>query len=58
MALRIVVTGSRAERFVNGVAQPTLVVTDMKHGDAGGGVGLWIGRGTDGDVANLRIDGG
>ncbi|MEZ4585054.1 MAG: hypothetical protein R2909_01475 [Gemmatimonadales bacterium] len=56
-SLRIVVKGSRAELYVGGAAQPTLVVTDMKHGDTGGGVGLWIGRGTDGYFANLRISG-
>jgi len=54
-ALRIVVKGSRAELYVNGATQPTLIVTDMKYQDAGGGVGLWIGRGTDGYFANLRV---
>ena len=51
----ITVEGSRARLFVNGAEQPCLIVNDLKLGDATGGVGLWIGPGTEGFFRNLSI---
>ena len=54
--LRIEVSGANALFYVNGAAQPTLIVRDLKHGaDAHGQVGLWVGTGTNGHFRNLSI---
>lgn len=53
--LRIEVSGVKMRLFVNGAAQPTLIVNDLKHGDSTGAVALWIGSSTDAYFANLRI---
>jgi len=52
---RIVVKGARAELYVHQAAQPCLIVKDLKLGDAAGAVALWIGPGTDGYFANLKV---
>jgi len=52
---RIVIDGMKARLYVNGAAQPCLVVNDMKLGDSEGGVALWVGPGTDGYFADLKI---
>ena len=54
-SLKIVVAKDRADLYVNGASQPTLVVTDLKSPDRTGGIALWIGRGTVGYFANLRV---
>lgn len=53
--VRVDVSGASARLFVNGAAQPALVVQDMKLAPATGGVGLWIGAGTEGFFSNLRV---
>jgi hypothetical protein len=53
--VKIVVEGAKAQLFVNGAAQPCLIVNDLKLGTAKGAVGLWIGLGTEAYFANLRI---
>jgi hypothetical protein len=53
--LKITVEGDGARLFVGGTEQPTLIVNDLKHGDTEGGVALWIGPGTEGFFANLRV---
>jgi hypothetical protein len=53
--IRIVVSGTKARLFVHGASQPTLVVNDLKMGNAQGGLGLWIGPGTEGFFSNLRV---
>ena len=53
--VRIVVKGTTARLFVRGAAQPALVVNDLKLGDSTGGVGLWIGPGTEGYFTGLDI---
>ena len=54
--VKIVVEGERAELYVGGAAQPTLVVADLKSGPAGKGkVALWIHASTVGHFRNLRI---
>ena len=52
---RIVIDGTKARLFVHAVAQPCLIVNDMKLGDAEGAVALWVGPGTEGYFTNLKI---
>lgn len=52
---RIVVEGSKARLYVGDAAQPCLVVNDLKLGDSEGPVALWVGPGTEGYFANLKI---
>jgi len=53
--VKIEVSGVRARLFVNGAAQPALIVNDIKRGVTSGAVGLWIGSGTEAYFRNLRI---
>jgi hypothetical protein len=53
--VRIVVSGTKALLYVHGAAQPTLVVNDLKLGAGDGGIGLWIGPGTEAHFSNLSI---
>jgi hypothetical protein len=52
---RIVVDGVKARLYVNDAQQPCLIVNDLKMGDGEGAVALWVGPGTDGYFANLKI---
>jgi hypothetical protein len=52
---RIVVDGTKARLFVHGAAQPCLIVNDLKLGDSEGAVALWVGPGTEGYFADLKI---
>lgn len=45
--MKIVVAATRAQLFVNHAAQPCLIVKDLKLGETGGAIALWIGSGTD-----------
>lgn len=54
--VKIEVKGSTAKLFVHGATQPTLIVSDLKHGDKlAGSIGLWIGPGTDAHFRNLVV---
>ena len=54
--LRIEVDGARARLYVGDAAQPTLIVNDLKLGaSAAGGIALWVGDGTDGYFADVRM---
>lgn len=53
--LKIVVSGTTAQLYVNGAAQPALLVNDLKLAPAKGAIGLWVGPGTDGYFANLKV---
>jgi hypothetical protein len=53
--VKIEVRADKARLYVHGVAQPTLVVNDLKQGDSSGRIGLWIGPGTVAHFANLRV---
>jgi hypothetical protein len=53
--IKIEVSGVKARLYVNDSTQPVLVVNDLKHGDSEGAVALWIGLGTEGYFANLRL---
>jgi hypothetical protein len=52
---KIVIDGTKARLYVNGGEQPCLIVNDLKLGDSQGGVALWVGPGTDGYFADLKI---
>ena len=52
---RIDVDGRKARLFVNGAAQPCLIVNDLKHEPQAGGVAMWVGPGTEGYFADLKI---
>lgn len=52
---RIVIQGTTARLYVHDAAQPCLIVDDLKLGDSEGSVALWVGPGTEGYFANLKI---
>lgn len=52
---KIDVDGRKARLYVNGAEQPCLIVDDMKHEPRAGRVALWVGPGTEGYFANLKI---
>ncbi|SRR5579871_554953 len=54
--LKVVVAGSKARLYVNGAAQPCLIVNDLKLGDTRGPIALWDGSDTDAYFSNLRIE--
>jgi len=54
--VRIVVSGTKAQLFVHGAGQPTLIVNDLKLGAAEGAVALWIGPGTEAHFTGLRVE--
>lgn len=45
--VRIVVSGLRAQLYVNGAEQPCLIVNDLKLGETQGQIAFWIGSGTE-----------
>ncbi|MGA8740130.1 MAG: hypothetical protein WB561_02970 [Terracidiphilus sp.] len=53
--LKIEVSGVKMRLYVNGAAQPTLLVNDLKLGDGSGAVALWLGVGTEPYFADLRL---
>lgn len=54
--VKIEVKGNTAKLFVHGATQPTLIVSDLKHGDKlTGSIGLWIGPGTEAHFRNLAV---
>jgi hypothetical protein len=52
---KIEVSGRTARLYVHGAEQPCLIVNDMKLEPRAGGVALWVGPGTEGYFANLKI---
>jgi hypothetical protein len=56
ISMRIEVKGPKAQLFLNGNQQPSLVVNDLKHGaNAIGAIGLWVDIGTEGYFSDLQI---
>jgi hypothetical protein len=51
---RVVVAGPKVSVFVDDATEPSLVVTRLSERTKGL-VGLWVGNGSGGDFANLRI---
>jgi hypothetical protein len=54
--MRILVSGQTARLYVDGAAQPTLIVNDLKHGDAAGRIALWAHVETDAYFGAITID--
>jgi hypothetical protein len=56
ITMKIVVRASQAKLYINGAAQPSLVISDLKLG-AGqrGGIGYWLETGTVGYFSEIRI---
>ena len=55
--IKIEVRGDRARLYVNGAAQPTLIVNDLKSGaNARGAVALWLDPGTVAHFRNLTVE--
>ena len=52
--VRVVVDRPKVSVFVNGGTTPALVVDELS-GRTGGAVGLWVGEGSGGLFANLRV---
>jgi hypothetical protein len=52
---KIEVEDRKARLYVHGAEQPCLIVNDLKLEPRSGGVALWVGPGTEGYFANLRI---
>jgi len=52
---RIEIEGRKARLYVHGSEQPCLIVNDMKHEPKAGSVALWVGPGTEGYFADLKI---
>jgi hypothetical protein len=53
--MKIAVAGSKARLYVNGAAEPCLIVNDLKQGKARGQIGLWAFIATDAYFANLKV---
>lgn len=54
--MKIVVSGARAELYLDGNQRPALIVSDLKLGsDQHGGVGVWLESGTVAYFRNLKL---
>lgn len=53
--IKIVVSGTKAQLYVNGADQPCLIVNDLKLGDTHGQIALWAHATTDGYFSNLTV---
>ncbi|MEQ1894014.1 MAG: hypothetical protein ABL998_15845, partial [Planctomycetota bacterium] len=54
--LRLEVAGEKARLFVNGAAQPCLIVNDLKHGTSRGQLALWTRISCEAYFADLRVE--
>lgn len=54
--VKIVVSGVRAQLYVNGAEQPCLIVNDLKLGETEGGIALWIGKGTEAYFSHVIVE--
>lgn len=53
--VKIVVSGMRAQLYVNGAEQPCLIVNDLRLGETEGGIAFWIGTGTEAYFSEVLI---
>jgi hypothetical protein len=53
--VRIQVSGTRARLYVNGAAQPVLIVNDLKQPPVKGAIAVWVGPGTIAHFAGLKV---
>ncbi len=51
---RVVLEQRKVSVYVNGASTPALVVNELSQ-RPGGSVGVWVGNGSGGDFANLRV---
>lgn len=57
ITIKIEVRDKKAKLYLNGQAQPVLIVNDLKHGaNVSGGIGLWVDVGTEGHFTDLSIE--
>ncbi|KAK3604842.1 hypothetical protein CHS0354_000504 [Potamilus streckersoni] len=56
ITMKIIVKGSEAKLYLNNNKEPSLIVTDLKHGSTTlGSIGLWVEIGTEGYFKDLKI---
>ncbi len=53
--MKIVVSGTKANLYINGAPQPCLVVNDLRLGGTHGQIALWAHWSTDGYFSNLTV---
>jgi hypothetical protein len=53
--MKIVVSGTKAQLYVNGADQPCLIVNDLKRGETHGQIALWAHVATDAYFSNLAV---
>ena len=53
--IRIVVSGIRAQLYVNNSGQPCLVGNDLKLGETQGQIAFWIGSGTEAHFSSVTV---
>ena len=53
--IKIDVRGDKAQLYVHGAEQPTLIVNDLKHGVSEGALALWVGPGTVAHFSNWKV---
>jgi hypothetical protein len=53
--IKVVVSGSKAQLYVNGADRPCLIVNDLKLGASRGQIALWSGSDTEAYFSNLTI---
>jgi len=54
--MKIEVSGTKAQLYVNGADQPCFIVNDLKLGEAHGQIVLWAYATTDGYFSNLTVE--
>jgi hypothetical protein len=54
--VRLDVRGDKLRLYVHGAEQPTLIVNDLKLGESGGAIALWVGTGTRAWFTGLRVN--
>ncbi len=53
--VKIVIAGTKAQLYINGASQPSLIVNDLKRGDSHGAIALWSHTSTEGYFSNLTV---
>lgn len=53
--IKLVVSGVKAQLYVNGADQPCLIVNDLKLGESTGALALWIGAGTEAYFSEIVV---
>jgi hypothetical protein len=54
--IKIVVSAAKARLYVNSAEQPSLIVNDLKLGEAHGKIALWVGTDTEGYFSDLIVE--